>query len=55
MEEVQVAGAVSTSDPHNYRQAIEADNYEHWKEATLAEYNTLLQKWYLGDCGPATR
>ncbi len=51
MEEVQFAGAVSTSDPYNYRQAIQADDSERWKEATLAEYNTLLQNgtWEIVD------
>ncbi len=51
MEEVQFAGAVSTSDPYNYRQAIQADDSECWKEATLAEYNTLLQNstWEIVD------
>ncbi len=54
MEEVQFAGAVSTSDPYNYRQAIQADDSERWKEATLAEYNTLLQNgtWEIVDQPP---
>ncbi len=57
MEEVQFAGAVSTSDPYNYRQAIQADDSEHWKEATLAEYNTLLQNgtWEMWTCHQVKR
>ena len=57
MEEVQFAGAVSTSDPYNYRQAIQADDSEQWKEATLAEYNTLLQNgtWEIVDLPPGEK
>ncbi len=57
MEEVQSAGAVSTSDPYNYRQAIQADDSERWKEATLAEYNTLLQNgtWEIVDLPPGEK
>ncbi len=57
MEEVQFAGAVSTSDPYNYRQAIQADDSERWKEATLAEYNTLLQNgtWEIVDLPPGEK
>ncbi len=56
-EEVQFAGAVSTSDPYNYRQAIQADDSERWKEATLAEYNTLLQNgtWEIVDLPPGEK
>ncbi|PPQ88471.1 hypothetical protein CVT25_011765 [Psilocybe cyanescens] len=43
MDEVQFAGAASTSDPHNYKQAMKSNDSEQWSEATLAEYNTLLQ------------
>ncbi|KJA25415.1 hypothetical protein HYPSUDRAFT_199931 [Hypholoma sublateritium FD-334 SS-4] len=58
MDEVQFAGAVSTtSDPYNFKQAMQADDSEHWKEATLAEYNTLLQNgtWELVDLPPGQK
>ncbi len=57
MEEVQFAGAVSTSDPYNYRQPIQADDSDCWKEATLAEYNTLLQNgtWEIVDLPPGEK
>jgi hypothetical protein len=31
------------SDPYNYKQALKSDDSEHWKDATLAEYNTVIQ------------
>jgi hypothetical protein len=57
MDEIQFAGAASTSDPHNYKQALKSDDSEHWKEATLAEYNTLIQNgtWELVDLPPGEK
>ena len=57
MEEVQFAGAASTSDPHNYKQAMKGDDSEQWRDAANAEYNTLLQNrtWELVDLPPGEK
>jgi hypothetical protein len=57
MDEIQFAGAASTSDPHNYKQALKSDDLERWKEATLAEYNTLIQNgtWEIVDLPPGEK
>ena len=57
MEEVQFAGAASTSDPHNYKQAMKGDDSERWRDAANAEYNTLLQNrtWGLVDLPPGEK
>jgi hypothetical protein len=57
MDEIQFAGAASTSDPHNYKQALKSDDSERWKEATLAEYNTLIQNgtWEIVDLPPGEK
>ncbi len=58
MEEVQFAGAVPPPQTHTitdrpFRLMI----LEHWKEATLAEYNTLLQNgtWEIVDLPPGEK
>jgi hypothetical protein len=57
MDEIQFAGAASMSDPHNYKQALKSDDSERWKEATLAEYNTLIQNgtWEIVDLPPGEK
>ena len=57
MDDVQFAGAASTSDPANYKQAMKADDAERWREAALAEYNTLLANgtWELVDLPPGEK
>jgi hypothetical protein len=49
MDEIQFAGAASTSD--------QSDDSERWKEATLAEYNTLIQNgtWEIVDLPPGEK
>jgi hypothetical protein len=57
MDKIQFAGAASMSDPHNYKQALKSDDSEHWKEATLTEYNTLIQNgtWEIVDLPPGEK
>ncbi len=53
-----MAGAVPPPQTHTITdQAIQADDSEHWKEATLAEYNTLLQNgtWEIVDLPPGEK
>ena len=42
-QEVHFAGAASTADPRNYKQAMKGDDADKWQDAINAEYNTLLQ------------
>jgi len=53
-QEVHFAGATSTTDPCNYKQAMKGDNANKWQNAINAEYNTLLQHgtWELCELPP---
>ena len=56
-DHVQFAGAASTSDPHNYKQAMQSADRDKWAEAAKSEYFTLAgnDTWELVDLPPGAK
>jgi len=56
-DHIQFAGAASTSDPRNFKEAMKSADADKWSEAAKAEYFTLSgnHTWELVDLPPGAK